>query len=77
MPDEHPPTPAPIRWPDLITLPTLVKFQLVWRRLCDVVLFPACLVKHGLTGAPLLIQNRFQVTRVAPSTLQLFEGPTL
>ena len=33
----------------LITLPTLAKFQLVWRRLCDV-LFPSCLVEHTLTA---------------------------
>ena len=39
MPDEHPPTPPLCRWPVLITLPTLAKFQLVWRRLCDVLLF--------------------------------------
>ena len=31
-PDEHPPTRLPCRWPALITLPTLAKFQLVWRR---------------------------------------------
>ena len=37
----------------------------------DVVLLPSCLVKHGLTDAPLLVEYRFQVTRVAPSTLQL------
>ena len=50
MPDEHPPTPPPCRWPDLITLPTLAKFQLVWRRLCHVVLFPfSYLVEHTLT----------------------------
>ena len=36
-PDEHPPTPPLCRWP-AITLPTLAKFQLVWRCLCDVVL---------------------------------------
>ena len=71
MPDEHPPTLPPSRWPALITLPTLAKFQLVWRRLCDVVLLPSCLVKHSLTDASLLIEYRFQVPRVAPSTLQL------
>ena len=70
-PDEHPPAPQPCQWPALITLSTLVKFQLVWRRLRDVVLFLSCLVKHGLTHAPLLREYRFQVTRVAPSTLQL------
>ena len=57
--------------PALITLFTLSKFQLVWRRLCDIVLFPSCLVKHGLTDPPVLIKYRFEVTRVAPSTLQL------
>ena len=70
MPGEHPPTPPPSRWPALIILPTLPKFQLVWRRLCDV-LFPSCLVKHDLADAALLIEYRFQVTRIAPSTLQL------
>ena len=34
-PDEHPPTRSPCRWSALITPPTLAKFQLVWRRLCD------------------------------------------
>ena len=48
-PDEHPPTPPPCRWPALITSPTLAKFQLVWRRLCDV-LFRSCLVEHTLTA---------------------------
>ena len=38
-PDEDPPTPPPCRWPALITLRTSTKFQLVWRRLCDGVLF--------------------------------------
>ena len=31
-PDEHPPPPPPCRWP-AVTLPTLAKFQPVWRRL--------------------------------------------
>ena len=49
-PDEHPPTPPPCRWPALITLPTLGKFQLVWRRLRDVVLFrSSCLSEYTLT----------------------------
>ena len=48
-PDEHPPTPPPCRWPALITLPTLAKFQLVWRRLCYV-LFRSCLFEHTLTA---------------------------
>ena len=39
MPDEHPTTPPPWRWPALFTLRTPTKFQLVWRRLCDDVLF--------------------------------------
>ena len=33
-PDEHPPPPPPCRWPALITLPTLAKFQLVCLMLC-------------------------------------------
>ena len=45
-PDEHPPPPPPCRWPDLITLPTLAKFQLVWRRLCDVLFRSSCLFEH-------------------------------
>ena len=50
-PDEHPPTPPPCRWPLLITLPTLAKFQLVWRRLCDVVLFrSSCLLGYTLSA---------------------------
>ena len=71
MPDEHPPTQPRSRWPPLIASPTLAKLELIYRRLCVVVLFPSCLVKHGLTDAPLLIEYRFQVTCVAPSTLQL------
>ena len=34
----HPPTPPPRRWPALITLPPLAKFQLFWRRLCEALL---------------------------------------
>ena len=49
-PDEHPPTPPPCRWPAHITLPTLAKFQLVWRRLCDVVLFRSCLFEYTLAA---------------------------
>ena len=52
-PDEQPPTPPPCRWPALITLPTLAKFQLVWRRLYDV-LFPSCLVEHTLSSVCVL-----------------------
>ena len=40
----HPPTPAPSRWPALITLPLIAKFQLVWRRLCEALL--SSLVKN-------------------------------
>ena len=52
-PDEHPPKPPPCRWPALVALPTLDKFKLVWRRLCDV-LFPYCLVEHTLTAVCVL-----------------------
>ena len=34
----HPPTPPLSRWPALTTLPSLVKFQLVWRPLCEALL---------------------------------------
>ena len=50
MSDEHSPTPPPSRWPAFITLHHLTKFQLVWRRLCDVVLFLSCLFEHTLTA---------------------------
>ena len=53
LPDEHPPTPTPSRWPALITFPTLAKFHLVWRRLCDVP-FPSCLFEHTLTAVCVL-----------------------
>ena len=50
-PDKLPPTPPPCRWQTLITLPTLAKVQLVWRRLCGVVLFHSSgLFKHTLTA---------------------------
>ena len=49
-PDEHPPTPPPCLWPALITLPALAKFQLVWGRHCDAVLFPSYLFEHTLTA---------------------------
>ena len=55
LPDEQPPTPTPRRWPALIPLPTLAKFHLVWRRLCDVVLFPSSrLFEHTLTAVCVL-----------------------
>ena len=47
-PDEHPPRPPPCRWPALTTLPTLAKFQLVWRRLCDLLFRSSCLFEHTL-----------------------------
>ena len=48
-PDEHPLTPPPCRWAALNTLPALAKFQLVWRRLRDVVPFrSSCLFEHIL-----------------------------
>ena len=77
-PDEHPPTPPPCRWPALITSPTLAKFQLAWRRLCDAVLVPSCLVKHGLTDAHLF--NRVSFSSYSSGTLYSsasFEGPIL
>ena len=45
------PTPPPCRWPSLITSRTFAKFQLVWHRLCDVVLFrSSCLFEHTRTA---------------------------
>ena len=50
-PDAHPPTPLPCRWPALVTLATLAKFLIAWRRLCDVVLFrSSCRFEHTLTA---------------------------
>ena len=61
-PDEHTPTPPPCRWPALITLPTLANFQLVWHRLCDVVLFrSSILFQHTLT--PVSAQPEYQPCR--------------
>ena len=60
-PDEHPPTPLPCRWPALITLRTLAKFELVWRRRCDVVLFPSCLFEHTVTAVCVLPEYQFGV----------------
>ena len=57
-PDEHPPTQPPCRWPAIITLRTLAKFHLAWRRLCDVVLFLSSLVEHTLTAVCLLPECR-------------------
>ena len=54
-PDESPPTPPPGRWSALITVPTHAKFQLVWCRPCDDVLFLSpCLVEHTLTAVCML-----------------------
>ena len=60
-PDEHPPTPPPSRWPALVTLPHLAKFQLVWRRVRDVGLFASCLFEHTLTAV--CVQREYQVRR--------------
>ena len=54
IPDEHRPMPPPSRWPSFIILPTLVKFQLVWRRLCDVVLLPSSLLEHNFMAVCIL-----------------------
>lgn len=52
MVDKRRSTLRPSRLPALFILPTFAKVQVVWRRLCDVVRFPSCLVEHGLTDAP-------------------------
>ena len=56
-PEEYPSSPPPCRWPALITLPNIAKFQLAWRRLCDVVLFrSSCLFEHTLTAVCALLE---------------------
>ena len=58
-PEEYPSMPPPCRWPALITLPNIAKFQLAWRRLCDVVLFrSSCLFEHTLTAVCALPEYR-------------------
>ena len=47
--DEHPPTPPPCRWPALISLPTLAKVHLVWRRLCEL----CCSLSPASSNTPL------------------------
>ena len=66
-PDEHPPTPPPCRWPSIITLPTLAKFQLVWRRLCEALLSSSSLAlqKHPYLLSRLSL-NVGDVTVVLP-----------
>ena len=56
-PDEHPP-PSPCRWPALIALSTLAKFQLVWRSLRDVLFRSYCLFEHTLTAVCALPEYR-------------------
>ena len=64
--DEHPPTSPPCRWPALITLLTLTKFQLVWRRLCDVVLFhSSCLSEHTLTAVCALTECHSLIVNIS------------
>ena len=59
-PDEHLSTLPPYRWPALITLRTLAKFQLVKHRIYHVVLFrSSCLFEHTLTAVCVLPEYRF------------------
>ena len=44
-----PQTPPSCRWPALIIVPSLAKFQLVWRRLGDVLFRSCCVLKNTLT----------------------------
>ena len=78
--DEHSPTPPPCWWPALITLSTLAKFQLVWRRLCDALKILAntvwCLLVFRSLGSYELVQDKrrkFPPSRMplAPSTRML------
>ena len=58
-PDAHPPTPLPCRWPALVTLATLAKFLIAWRRLCDVVLFrSSCLFERTLSAVCALPEHQ-------------------
>ena len=59
--DEVPPTPPPNRLSTYIILPTLTKFHLVWRRVCDVMLLFSCLFEHTLTD--LCVQPIYQSGR--------------
>ena len=48
----HPPTPPQSRSPDFTTLPSLAKFQVVWRRLCEALLSSSSLA--GQNHPPML-----------------------
>ena len=66
----HPSPPPHRNWPPLILL-NLAKFQLVWRRLCKVVLFSSTLlVKQYFNGC-------FSINRVSFSSPQKDEQPSL
>ena len=76
-PDEHPPTPPPCRWPALLTLPTLAKFQLVWRRLWDPVLFPSSrLVEHTVTTVCVLPEYQPIKKRRNAMCIRIFSDPS-
>ena len=69
-PDEHPPTPPPCRWPALIALPNLAKFQIVWRRLCDVLFRSSCLFEHTLTAVCALPEYQSVVNILCTKTFR-------
>ena len=52
MPDEHIPTSPPGRWQLLVIFPPLVKFQLVWRRLCEAPLYSFSLARQTNPSLP-------------------------
>ena len=65
----HPPTPPPSWWPALTTLPPLVKFQIVWRRLCENLLSSSSLAgqKHP-SLLPGLVWNVWNIKLFLPWT---------
>ena len=80
-PDKHPPTPLPCRWPSLVTSRTLTKFQLVWRRLCDVLFRSSSLFERALTAVCALpdYQSGCKFSRLLPRVSQAeitFVSPT-
>ena len=75
-PDEHPPMPPPCRWPAVTTSPTLAKFQLVWRRFCDVVVFPSSLIRHSLTTVSSINFFRSLASKGFPSGYSTSVCPT-
>ena len=54
-PPPYPPTPPPSPWPALTTLRTPTKFRLLYRRLCDAVLFRSPCIFEGALACQLIL----------------------